>query len=178
MEVKKIDIGSREFMANGVKYYIQLDGISVGRFHFYEKYVQLSSFGTDFQTMMSNYDKIYNALTDGNNVMNGWYNAVLLSRNQKQAIKERTELKNHSILYLCSLFINRLDEDITDWDTRIAESKIDDWKKEGIDMADFFLLGTKLINGFTSAYQDPVPEVIDRVRYEEKVDSDGRIRIS
>lgn len=155
-ELKKLDPESNEFKANGVTYYKQLDGISVGRFMYYEQYVQQAVFGTDFLSMYNSLKRIYESLTKGNDVLGGWQKAAQIAYNQMASVKERSEAKNNKLLYLCTLFINKVDEDISDWDIRLADAKIDDWKKEGIDMADFFLLAVKLIEGFKSAYQEPL----------------------
>ena len=155
-ELKRITPDTREFEAGGNKYFIQLEGISIGRFMFYEKFVNQATFGTDFNSMFLTMKKIYLAATSGIDVLKALKDIGDLSYNQMTTINDLSEHKYNNGLMLCSLFINRPTEDISEWNERMATEKIDDWKKEGFAMEDFFLLALNSIEGFREAYLNPL----------------------
>jgi hypothetical protein len=161
-ELKHIDFKEKEFEANGRKYYVQLDGISIGRFMHYETLVNKVTFGTDFMGMFETLKRIYVSATDGMNVLKALKDIGDLSYNQMAVIKDHNESKFNQTILLCTLFLNRSDEDLTTWDERLASDKIEDWKAEGIDMNDFFLLALRQIEGFREAYWSPLLEALEK----------------
>lgn len=151
-ELKRIDFNKKEFQANDRTYYLQMDGIAVGRFIHYERFVQHATFGTDFMSMFDTLKRIFTAATSGVDVLKAIKDIGDLSYGQMTVIKERNDMQVNNTLLLCTLFINRAEENIADWDERIAKEKINDWIQEGINMQDFFLLAMSQIEGFREAY--------------------------
>lgn len=160
-ELKRIDFDKKEFRANGATYYIQLEGISVGRFMHFERFVQLATFGTDFMAMFETLKQIFQAATSGVDVLKALKDIGDLSYNQMAVIKDRNELKFNNTLMLATLFINRADENLAEWDERLAMEKIKDWSVEGLAMNDFFLLAVRQIEGFRDAYLSPLLQVAE-----------------
>lgn len=166
-ELKRIDFDKKEFVANGKTYYLQLDGLSVGRFRHYERFVQFATFGTDFMSMFETLKQIFQAATSGVDVLKALKDIGDLSYNQMAVIKDRNEQQYSGILMMCTLFINRADENIADWDERIANEKIQDWVQEGINVQDFFLLATSQIDGYRGAYLTPWLKAVAEKREKE-----------
>ena len=63
-------------------------------------------------------------------------------------------LEDPTALRLCCLFINREDEDRRYIDEDLITEKIEDWKKEGIDMASFFGFASATIPGLKNLYEE------------------------
>ena len=147
-ELKRIQVTDNSFTANGRKYLIQYDQISVGRYMIYEKKSVELGFGVSYFDIFDTIKQIEQSLTSGNDVMKGIDKAVVLARNQMAAIAEQGNEAIPRQLVYCTLFCNREDEDLTSWNMNLALDKIEDWKKEGIVASDFFQLATSMIVGY------------------------------
>lgn len=159
-ELKRIDFEKKEFQANGVIYYIQTPGISAGRFMHYERYSLLATFGTDFLAQFQTWKQLYDTLTTGNDLLKSHSTALTLAYNQMASIKDRMEQKYPDVLMLATLFMNRANEDLSQWDERTAKEKIADWIQEGLDVQDFFLFAVSVIEGYREVYMSPLEKAI------------------
>ena len=70
-----------------------------------------------------------------------------------KAVKELNPNKITNVMLFCALFCNRIDEEIHKYDERIMLEKLNDFKESNINIEDFFLLSTMLINGLRNVYQ-------------------------
>lgn len=152
-ELTRINFEAGQFMANGVKYYIQADQISVARFIKYEEFSYNVAFDQSFQKVAGTLKEIYEILTEGDSALQAIHKAAELALNQLKAVKEFGDTRKPAVLWFCTLFFNRAGEDITTWDPALAAEKIQDWEAEGIHMQDFFLFSTSALNGFKKIFQ-------------------------
>ncbi len=60
--------------------------------------------------------------------------------NHMDSFKENLTKRFPPALYMCTLFIVTEDEDLAEWDWKLAEAKIDDWLTENLSPFDFFSL--------------------------------------
>lgn len=63
------------------------------------------------------------------------------------------EHQTNAVLKLCALFINREGEDVRFVDDAVIDSKIEDWRLEGLDMRFFFQFALHSIPGFFAALE-------------------------
>lgn len=161
LEAKRIDIKSGVFEANGHIYKVQVDQITISRFEIYEKLALEIGISATFEDLFNSVKSIYDKLTTCEIPMKGNHESSVIAMNLLHGLKKYGDGEPHQVLRFCTLFINREGEDLTKWDEHMAKDKITDWEKEGIAMADFFLLATGAIRGFTSAFKaiDEIPNL-------------------
>jgi hypothetical protein len=58
--------------------------------------------------------------------------------NNYDSFKGKYTSRYPAALYICTLFIVRENEDLSDWDFDLANEKIDDWVAENLAVVDFF----------------------------------------
>jgi len=143
MDLKTIDLKTKEFMANGNKYYI-CDKISISRFVEYEKLLPRLTFGLNFNEMFANIKTAYESL----NKQQFANSAVILHNIMNSISSVDEETRVHPSLLMAALVINKEGEDIRFFDERISLDKIKDWQEEGLDMMGFTLLSLNSIEGF------------------------------
>ena len=148
MEIKRLDFSKDSFTANGKEYFIR-NTMTVERFSQFEKLQNHYAFGLSFSQI---HDKLKDAVDFANKGkgVEAW-NVIF---NLKEGIVYRIEDRMHPALLLCSLFMVTENEDITKWDEQSAKVKIEDWKKEGIDINDFFQFASNFVSGFIKIYDE------------------------
>ena len=148
MEIKRLDFSKDSFIANGKEYFIR-NTMTVERFSQFEKLQNHYAFGLSFSQI---HDKLKDAVDFANKGkgVEAW-NVIF---NLKEGIVYRIEDRMHPALLLCSLFMVTENEDITKWDEQLAKHKIEDWKKEGIDINDFFQFASNFVSGFIKIYDE------------------------
>lgn len=134
------------FEANGRKYKIRSasEGIPIKRWTAYEKL-----------NLMFGYNATIDKLYQNQQLTKGMLNDILLQRAESSysvidviqhqdsilaGLIDFSKARVNKAFYLCTIFIVQEGEDIHNWDSDLAEQKIDDWIKEGFDSTDFFLL--------------------------------------
>ena len=156
--LKMIDLSTEIFHANGRTYFIQ-DSLSVNRYEIFLKMQPELGFNTTFNKMAESFNRIVELMSD-NVVTGGVIKEVIeIGVNQVSAIKHFDENRAPLMLYFCTLFCNHQDEDLAVWDRRLAHLKIEDWRKEGIAIQNFFLLAQKSLAGFSQNYQHQLAEL-------------------
>ena len=130
---------SGSFMANGNRYII-MEYLSVGRDVRFKNTVPKMVFGTDFAGIFESFAKIYTYATTGESPLAALHKISVLCMNQMDAVKSMRETGNDPVLELCALFINKEGEDHSTISDQQISDKIADWKAEGLDSNDFFLL--------------------------------------
>jgi len=85
--------------------------------------------------------------------------AAVIIHNLLNGIAEHLDKRDHPILQLCALFINTKDEDKTVFDEGVTQEKIDNWKKEGYAIEDFFQLAFNFVEGFIPAYNETIQDI-------------------
>jgi len=152
-KLKHIDMSVAKFEANGHTYYIQSE-LSLQRYVEYLKLSNEITFNTDFDGMFSTLNKIFEAVSKGNDLLDAIRKARELSYNQINAIVDFTNRDHPTVLRFCALFINREDEEIHKYDDRMIDLKVTDWTEEGLDIGDFFYLAANFIPNFRAEFRN------------------------
>jgi len=143
MELKNIDLNASEFIANGTTYFIK-NTLSVSRYRWFEKYQVTFGFAREFKQIYDTLARSVDLANKGKG-LEAW-NLVF---NLKEEVgKNNLDNRHHNGMYICALFIVTENEDLTEWDEKIAEKKINDWNKEGYDVNSFFRLAANLVVGY------------------------------
>jgi len=151
----RIDFESGFFFGKSGKKYVFLDTLPIDYWISYQELIPEVSFGVDFKNLFLTCKQAYEALTTGNEILKGHKLAADLLYNQMSAIKTFASEKRHpAVLRMAALWIVTEDEDLTRYDSRIVDQKIEDWKNTGIAMEDFFLLCAQKIESFKQIYLD------------------------
>ena len=153
METKRLDLSKGTFEANGVKYFFSSQ-MSIDRFIEFERLQAHVGFGKDFKNI---YEKLKTAYDHLNK--NKLADAAVIIHNLVNGIAQNLEGREHPILYMCALFVNREGEDIKLYDEDVAKQKIDDWRKEGYSIEDFFQLAFNFVEGFIPAYNEIIQNI-------------------
>ena len=145
-EPKTLDINKPSFMANGKEYFIT-SNLSITRFcefQILEKEVGFSM----------NFDKVFQEINEITELMNQtkFVECAVRLDNLRRGIAKLKD-KEPSVLKLCTLFMNTIDEDPSAWSNDLMTVKIEDWKTEGIDIQDFFTFALNTLNGFIDIYE-------------------------
>jgi len=106
--------------------------LSVIRNRYLEKYSLYATLGRDAKSLLLEARRIYDFLNESKLA-----DAVLTTDN---LMRGAADLQNREspILYICTLFINRENEDVRAYSPELGKQKIDDWAKAGITF-NFFL---------------------------------------
>ena len=150
--LKKV-LGLKEFTANK-QLYIVRRSLSVARFEAFERLQVEVGFGVDFGNLYANVAKVYDYI---NTVKLA--DASVACRNVLDGVKTNLQDRENLMLKLCALFICRPGEDISTYDEILAAQKIDDWRKEGIEMNTLFTYALNLVNGFTVVYKEASQDI-------------------
>ncbi|GAB3780634.1 hypothetical protein GCM10028818_33170 [Spirosoma horti] len=128
-----LSTGTTTFDANGHTYRVDhtID-LSVIRDRYLEKYSLYATLGRDAKAIALEARRIYDFLNESKIA-----DAALTADN---LIRGAADLQSREspILYICTLFINREDEDLRAYSPELGKQKIDDWAKAGI-TKNFFL---------------------------------------
>ena len=154
-----------EFKANGVEYVIRTS-LTISRFEEFEALQIEVGYGVAFREMFNNVRKAYDHL-NAQKVAD----ASVVLYNIMHGIKNNLEGRENEVLMLCSLFICRKGEDVSTYDEQLCKAKIEDWKKEGINMDSFFTLAFGFVNSFTPVYEQAsqsISEHLENVKGEIK----------
>lgn len=144
--LKRIDFTQQKFIANGKEYTIT-DALSIERFAEYQALSVELGYGLTIP-------EIHKKVLEVEQHMNGtqFVKASVVLNDLANGIKSVND-RLPTALKLCTLFVVRTDEDLSKIDKLLMDEKIEDWKKEGIDIRDFFTLATNMIGGFIELYQ-------------------------
>ncbi len=176
-QIKHIDLATGKFKANGNQYYIQSE-LSLERYVAYLKMTTELSFNTDFDGMNQTLNKIFKAVSSGNDILDAIRVTRELAYNQINAIADFSSREVPSILRFCTLFINTDDEDIARFDDRIVDQKIENWTEEGYAIDDFFFLAANFIPSFRGAFQSQHNEQGDKKKHQKSHHIDSIIKDS
>ncbi len=146
MELKRIDFKAGSFTANGKVYTIE-EGISIERYAELQLLEKEMAYGF---TVKGIFDKLQTVHANMNK-LRFVESAIILNDLMRGAAK--LEERTPTILKICTLFMNTPGEDRTTISTDLMDEKITDWKKEGIDIRDFFTVAFSTVNEFLAIYQ-------------------------
>ena len=157
---KKLEIIDGKFTANEVQYTVTTS-LTVGRFEEYEKLQHHVGFGVDFFTMFNTLSAVYELLNKQK-----FADSAVKIHNTINGVSQKLENRQHPALLLCSLFMNRDGEDLTRWSDEEAIRKIEDWKKEGFDIQDFFRFAVTTVHGLSDVYESLTQSILEGVQEE------------
>jgi len=138
--------------ASGTKY-VFLDSLSIDAYTKYRELIPAVTLGLTWEKVFKMINGAIEALTTGNELLKGHRQALDLLFNLNAGIKDFTDnSRNDACLTMASLWIVTEKEDLSTFDQRVCDAKIEDWKKAGYVMKDFFLLCAQKIATFTEIY--------------------------
>lgn len=149
------------FQAGGHNYTITdaNEGVAIMRYHQFCKLYAPWQWGyRDFDGLTRYLDETILGLMSHTDMNRLKVDAVNRLSSLRDGIVERGQERMDRALQICTIFILREGEDATRWDANLALQKIEDWKNEGYDVFDFFLL----VAGISSSYVDAYNSVIER----------------
>jgi len=142
-----MDITKEIFTAGGNKYYVT-KSLSVERYKAYLKMQLQVGYDVGFSGVIESLQKIYRLCNEQK-----FADIAVLCHNMLKSIEDMDK-REHPILILCALFINRDGEDTAIVDDALIQAKIDDWKEANIPM-DFFLGYAKvLVTDYQRVYEE------------------------
>lgn len=154
-ELKRIDFNAGSFEANGETYYIE-GGFTIARYAEFQILEKEMGYGLTFKSMYEKHEKLYQLVNKQK-----FADAAVLLNDVMRGIAKLNE-REPTILKVCALSINTAGEDRTTITQDLINKKIADWKKEGIDMRDFFSVASSLINGFSEIYRTIAQDILDQ----------------
>jgi hypothetical protein len=146
MEPKRIDMQTGKFTANGVNYSIE-QFLTIERYAEFQILEKEMAYGMTFEAQYKLVDAAEKALNKTNFV-----DAAVLLNNLKQGIL-KVKSREPVVLKICALFMNAENENIKIITQDMIDTKIYNWKHEGIAMNDFFTVALNSVNGFLGIYQ-------------------------
>lgn len=141
--------GTKEFTANGKTYRIE-SSLSFDRWRDMQRIEAELSFASTMEQQREGIKRIYQAL----NAKEGLADAAVIAKNMLIGAASIDEKWIPTILKLCALFVNEVDEDRRTITQAQIEAKIRDWNEEGIEAVSFFKLALGVLPGYASAYRD------------------------
>lgn len=135
------------FNANGVEYTVGKT-LAVCRFEQFEALQAKVGYGLSFKELFQNITKSYNYLNESMPM-----DAGVILYNILKGIRDKATGEENPILELCALFIYEKGEDLTRYDESVNAKKIENWKREGIDMESFFDFAFALVKGLSTNYR-------------------------
>lgn len=130
------------------------EGIGFERYTAFQKRTIQRAFARDFQSLYNELNDIKMSIAGEQNVAKMRSDAILHITGIQDAIADFGNEQFEASMWLCTLFILREDENVTEYSEKIAEEKIRDWSQQGFSELDFFLLSGSMVAGYGKAYQD------------------------
>lgn len=148
----KIDLQTKSFVANGVRYYIE-DTRSIDRWVFEQQLTIEAGFGVEF-------DEMLRAWKDQVTYLNkqDFVNSAVQAYNMANGIT-KVFAREPTILKFCALFINTAEEDRRTIDSDVISRKIEDWKAEGLAIEGFFEFSLLRVRGLGEGYMKAIQSV-------------------
>ena len=142
-ELKKLDPNERSFVANGNKYYISSE-LSVARFHEFQILEIEAKINLNIKDIGVKLAEIWKMKNDRRNADADVALFKLIEGVQDVGHRE------HVLLRICALFINRENEDLGKVSEDLISQKIEDWAE--FEVSGFFTLALNSTNGFFKDY--------------------------
>jgi hypothetical protein len=160
--LKSIDFESGQFDANGKTYYLE-SKLTVAR------YCEFMILQRELQMGMS-IEEIYTGMIDQRKLLNQM-RFVDASVHCDKFVTHCIKLKEKepTVMKICTLFINTEDEDRAVWNNDLVVRKLADWKKEGINVSDFFEVALTLVPTFIEHYNRFTRSIIEQMGVAETI---------
>lgn len=164
-ELKRINLETGSFEANGTRYQIE-SSLSIERYCEMQILEKELGFGVTFRSIFDKLKSIYLDLNKANFVSASVTVDAMLRGIAK--IEEREPV----VLKICCLFINAEGENRAIWNNDLVVKKINDWKAEGLDMQDFFIVALNSVNGFIGIYNQITEAISGKTGIQEILTTD------
>lgn len=145
-QLKRIDLESGYFEANGKKYFIE-GAMSIERYAEFQIFEKELAYGL---TVKGIFEEITKAWKHLNKLQLG--EAAVILNNLIRGVSKLEE-REPVVLKICALVINEENEDRAHFSQDMINKKIIDWKAEGLDIRDFFHVASGSVNGFQEIYR-------------------------
>lgn len=145
-QIKRIDLEGGVFMANGKKYFIE-GQLTIARYMEFQVFEKELGFGVTFQSLFNGLNELWGYL----NKMQFAEASVKVNDMIRGCAK--IEEREPAVLKICALYINEENEDRFTITDDMITNKIRDWKTEGYDMKDFFMVAFSSVSGIIDASQ-------------------------
>ena len=147
MELKRIDFERGAFEANGKTYTIEA-GLSITRYAELQLLEKEMAYGFTVKGIFEKLQQLVKHL----NKLQFFECSIIVNDLMRGAAK--LEERTPTVMKICTLFMNTKDEDRTTITADLIDEKLTDWKKEGIDVRDFFTVASGTVNGFLDIYRN------------------------
>lgn len=147
--VVSLDPNTAEFTANGTTYFVskEIERLTIARYERYEQFNIELGFSLSFDSLFA---AIKKAATD---VFTGDHETAYIElKNIERGIATISSKRNSIALYMCTLFINKAGEDLSDWSPEQADEKITDWERENIGVGFFLGVALSMVEGYKTAF--------------------------
>ena len=151
-KLKKLTLNESEFVANGKLYFIEPE-LSAERFKRMQELEIELGFGANYKHLFDGLKKSYGLLNE-----NKFADAAVFIHNLMNSLAGLEERRD-PIMEYCAMFINTAGEDRRKVDEKMIESKINDWKEEGINYHDFFRLAVNMVRGLKENYLKSIQDI-------------------
>lgn len=152
--LKRIDMDAGSFTANGKTYFIE-GALTIERYAEFQILEKELAYGLSVKGLYDELKKVIKLLDKLRFVDCG----VALTNIVRGIAK--VEEREPIVLKICALYLNEKDEDRTVINEDMITQKIADWKKEGIDIRDFFTLAFGSVSGFHAIYKNVAQDILE-----------------
>ncbi len=153
-KLKLLEPGQTEFMANGVKYFIE-SGISFKRQIEYDKLMVELAYGISVKKMFDEMGETFDLLNSQE-----FANAAVLIHTLRTGLAKNIDGRWTTGMRLCTLFINYEGEDRRFITEETINKKINDWAEEGYDWNSFFQFAFNTIPDFVNLYNSIIQSTL------------------
>jgi hypothetical protein len=131
-ELTRLPENAKSFMANGKRYIIH-ESTTVDGFQALEELRIRAATGETAAGLLAQLQEAYNKLNEGK-----FADASVLLYNTIDAAEKQMEKRRHSLLLQLTIFARPEGHDIREWSEEVADTWLNDFQEEGLDVADLF----------------------------------------
>lgn len=153
--LKRISLEEGRFSANGKEYFIE-GSLTIERYAQFQILEKELAYGLTTKGM---YDELNQLLKLMNKLM--FVDCAIRLNNLVRGVSKLEE-REPVVLKICALYCNTADENRAVITDDMISQKIQDWKKEGLDMRDFFGLASSSVNGFQEIYRNVIQSISEK----------------
>lgn len=153
--LKRIDMDSGRFMANGKEYFIE-GSLTIERYAQFQILEKELAYGF---TTKGLFDELKQIIKLMNKLM--FTDCAIRLTDLTRGVAKLEE-REPVVLKICALYCNTADEDRTKMTEDIITQKIQDWKAEGLDIRDFFVLASNSVNGLLEIYRNVTQSISEK----------------
>jgi hypothetical protein len=130
------------------------DVIGIEWYTYFQKRSVQMGFARNFQQIRNELQEIFISL--GTEASKS--NAIVRIKAMMDAVVDFGNEQFDASIWICTLFVMREDELISEYNEQIALEKIEDWKKHGYSEMDFFLLAGSAVPGYAELFSQQMQE--------------------